>query len=112
MDERRQAERLSISIPIELRNGSGITRDVSGLGVFFTGPFPFEKDEQVDFVLRVPGAIDVQCSGRVVRSEYDREAMAYGVAVTIDTFDVSGTDFSEATESHIVLRELIKHHEK
>jgi hypothetical protein len=111
LDERRQAERLPLSIPIELRNGSGITRDVSGLGVFFTGPYPFERGEQIDFLLRIPGAIDVQCSGKVIRSEYDRESMSYGVAVTIETFDISGTDLSEATQSHIVLRELRKHHE-
>jgi hypothetical protein len=110
VEERRRAERVPINIPIELRNGTGITRDVSGLGVYFTSPFPFERDEQVDCILRIPGAIDVHCSGRVVRSEYDREAMRYGVAMTIDSFDVSGTDLSDATASHLVLRELRKHH--
>jgi hypothetical protein len=110
VDERRRAERLSITIPIELRNGSGITRDVSGLGVYFTAQYPFERDEQIEFLLRVPGSIHVRCTGRVVRAEFDRESMQYGVAVTIDDYDVADSDQAETDEAQIVLRELKKHH--
>jgi hypothetical protein len=110
LEDRRRAERLPITIPIELRNGTGITRDVSGLGVFFSGPYPFEKDEEIEFLLRVPGSIDVQCSGKVVRSEFDRESMSYGVAVTIEKFDLPEALPETSHESHIVLSELRKHH--
>ena len=47
MDERRRAERLPITIGIQLKNGAGITRDVSGLGVYFTAAFPFERNEEI-----------------------------------------------------------------
>lgn len=111
MDERRRAERLPLTIPIELKNGSGITRDVSGLGVSFTAAAPFERDEQVEFLLAIPDAIHVRCRGRVVRVNYEREAMQYAVAVTIDDYDVDDSDQElAATEPHLVLRELRKHH--
>ena len=111
MEERRRAERLPITIPIELKNGTGITHDVSGLGVFFSGPYPFEKGESIDFLLRVPGTIHIRCTGRVIRSEFDREAMTYGVAVTIDDYDVADSDQTDTPEAQIVLRELRKHHD-
>ncbi|MGK2856085.1 MAG: PilZ domain-containing protein [Thermoanaerobaculia bacterium] len=110
MDERRRAERLPISIPIELKGGAGITRDVSGLGVCFTAAFPFERGQAIDFVLRVPGSINVHCSGRVVRSDFDRESMSYAVAVTIDEFDGDGAEVGDVPEAQILLRELQKHH--
>jgi hypothetical protein len=111
MDDRRRAPRLPVTVPIELRNGTGITRDVSGLGLYFVAPFPFETGEEIAFLLRIPGSIHVRCHGRVVRSNFDREAMSYGVAVTIDDFDVDDSEQDESTEPHIVLRELRKHHE-
>jgi hypothetical protein len=110
LDDRRRAERLPVRIPIELKGGSGITRDVSGLGVYFTAAFPFEAGQQLDFVLRIPGSINVHCAGRVVRSEFDREAMTYGVAVTIDGFDGDGGEIGDTPEAEILLRELRRHH--
>ncbi len=111
MDDRRRAERLPITIPIELKNGTGVTRDVSGLGVYFSAAFPFEQGEQIEFLLRIPDAIHVRCRGSVVRADYDREAMKYGVAVTIDDFDVDDADQDDSSEPHIVVRELRRHHE-
>jgi len=110
MNERRRAERLPVTIPIELKGGAGITRDISGLGVFFTAAFPFERGEQIDFVLRIPGSINVRCSGSVVRSDFDREAMSYGVAVTIDGYSAADGEQGDAPEAEIVLRELRRHH--
>ena len=110
MDERRRAERLPVRIPIELKNGAGITRDISGLGVYFTAAFRFESGQEIDFVLRIPGSINVHCSGHVVRSDFDRESMSYGVAVTIDGYDGDGGELGDAPEAEIVLRELQKHH--
>ena len=111
MDERRRAERLPLMIPIELKNGTGITRDVSGLGVSFTAAVPFERDQQIDFLLAIPDAVHVRCHGRVVRVNYEREAMQYAIAVTIDDYDVDDADQDiAASQPHIVLRELRKHH--
>ena len=88
----------------------GITRDISGLGVLFTASYPFEAGEAIDFVLRVPGSINVHCSGRVVRSNFDREEMSYQVAVTIDGYDGDGGEQGDTPEAEILLRELQKHH--
>jgi hypothetical protein len=112
VDERRRAERHLITIPVSLKHGSGITRDVSGLGVYFTSPYPFESGEKLDFVLQIPGSIHVRCIGHVVRSDFDREAMSYGAAVTIDDYDVVGDAIGEAPDAQIVLRELEEHHPK
>jgi hypothetical protein len=112
VDERRRAERHPITIPISLKNGSGITRDVSGLGVYFMSPFPFSQGEELDFILQIPGSIHVRCVGHVVRADFDREAMSYGAAVTIDDYDVVGDGNSDAPEAQIVLRELREHHQR
>jgi hypothetical protein len=108
-EERRRAERFPIVVPIELKNGEGVTRDVSGMGVYFTASFPFERGEEIDFILRVPDSVAVRCRGRVVRVDYDREAMRYGVAVTIDDFDVDDADQNEDAQPNIVVRELRRH---
>lgn len=110
MDERRRAERLPVTIPIELRGGTGITRDLSGLGVYFSSSFPFESGEDIEFVLRIPDSINVRCSGRVVRSDYDREAMSYGVAMTIDAYSGADGETGDSATAELVLRELRKHH--
>lgn len=81
--------------------------------MYFWAAFPFESDEEIDFLLVVPESINVRCRGRVVRASYDREAMQYGVAVTIDDFDVEDEEQALATEHpHIVLHELRKHHSR
>lgn len=110
MSERRRAERFPITVPIELKNGTGVTRDVSGLGVYFDAAYPFEQGEEVEFLLSIPGAIHVRCRGRVVRSEHDRESMKYGVGVTIDDFDVDDADQDDSHEAHIVLQEMRRYH--
>lgn len=112
MEERRRAERLPVTIPIELNGRTGVTRDVSGLGVYFRAAFPFEPTEELEFLLRIPDAIHVRCWGRVVRVDYDREAMSYGVAVTIDDYDVSDADQEDTSQPHIILRELRLHHDE
>ena len=109
-EERRRAERLPITVPIELKNGTTVTRDVSGLGVSFDATYPFETGEEISFILRIPEKIHVRCRGRVVRVDHDREAMRYAIAVTIDDYDVDDADQDESREPHIVLREIRKHH--
>jgi hypothetical protein len=108
--ERRRAERFPITVPIELKNGTAVTRDVSGLGVYFESAFPFEQGEEIEFLLRIPDAIHVRCRGRVVRADHDRESMRYGVGVTIEDYDVDDADQDDSREPHIVLREIRRHH--
>lgn len=107
MDERRRAERFPLTIPIELKDGKGVTRDVSGLGVYFSADFPFEVNQEIDFLLRVPDAVRVRCWGRIVR--VDPEDGRYGVAVTIDDFAIDESEV-EISEPHLVVQELRKHH--
>jgi len=106
-DERRRAQRLSIMLPIEVGEGRGITRDVSGLGVYFVTDRPFEVETELDFRLHVPDALTVRCKGRIVRIVPERDG--YGVAVTVDEYVVDDQP-AASTRAHIVIEELRKHH--
>ena len=103
MDERRRARRLPVDVPIELANGSGRTKDVSGLGVQFRCPEVFKAGDQIDFILHLPEAGRVRCDGTVVRCE--EEVGLYTVAATIDRFS---QEQPEAT--HPVVDELRHYH--
>ena len=104
MDERRRARRIPVHIPIELANGSGLTEDVSGLGVRFRCPESFEAGESIDFVLHLPGAGRVRCEGTVVRSL--DEGVLFDVAATIDRYSAeAGPNVSDP-----IVEELRTHH--
>lgn len=106
--DRRRAERLPITLPIEIGNGRGLTHDVSGLGVYFTTDLPFEVDSELEFRLRIPDAVAVKCRGRVVRVVPERDN--FGVAVTIDDYSVDDEPSGPSRRAHIIIDELRKHH--
>jgi len=107
--DRRRAERLAITLPIDFGNGRGLTRDVSGLGMYFTTDIPFEVDTEIDFRLAVPDAVNVRCKGRIVRVDPQRDG--YGVAVTIDDYELDSEPVESNTRRpHIIIEELRKHH--
>jgi len=107
--DRRRAERLAITLPIDFMNGRGITRDVSGLGIYFSTDKPFEVDSEIEFRLSVPDAVNVRCTGRIVRVTPERDG--FGVAVTIDDYVLDAEpDAATTRRPHIVIEELRKHH--
>jgi len=108
VDDRRRAERFPLTIPIELGNASGMTEDFSGLGVFFTSSEPFEADSEIEFLLRVPDAVNVRCKGRIVR--VNRMGGKYGVAATIETFELDQTPGDGRGDAHIIIQQLRRHH--
>ena len=108
LDDRRRAERFPLTVPIELGNATGMTEDFSGLGVFFTSTEPFELDNEIDFLLRVPGAVNVRCKGRIVR--VNRMGGKYGVAATIETFELDQTPAANRGDAHIIIQQLRRHH--
>lgn len=96
-------------IPIEVADGVGVTRDVSGLGLYFTTDKPFEVDTEIDFRLAVPDALRIRCKGRIVRVVPERDG--FGVGVTIDSYEVDEEPAATATRrAHILIEELRKHH--
>jgi hypothetical protein len=105
--ERRRAERFDIGLRIEFDSGSGLTRDVSGLGVFFRTDVAFSAGDEISFVMVVPDAVNVKCRGKIVR--VDQKDGMYGVAATIDSYSLAGETSGEST-AHLVINELRKHH--
>lgn len=106
--ERRRARRLPVDLRIEFDSGTGLSRDVSGLGIFFvTDSETLSAGDQIRFTMFIPDAVNVQCEGRVVRVSREEDGKA-GVACTIDSFDLA-EEVHEAGASHIVIRELIEH---
>lgn len=107
--ERRRAERIPIGLKIELSGGTGLSRDVSGLGLYFeTTVSGFQRKDQISFVMVIPDAVNVACQGRVVRVD-ELDGGRFGVACTIDEFEVAEEPTGTAS-AHIVIRELKQHH--
>ena len=89
--ERRQAQRLEMTVPVELGSGTGITRDLSICGVFVETEQVFSLGEIIQFTLvfeHVSPAqpVRLQCRGRVVRIEH-RPVGGAAIAITAYRFD-------------------------
>jgi hypothetical protein len=88
--ERRQAVRFPIAIPVELDEGTGITRDVSLSGVFFETTQWFAPGEPVRLTLVLerasPGDPIRQCEGQVVRVGQSNGKVEVAVAITSHSF--------------------------
>ncbi len=98
-----------MELRIEFDSGSGLSRDVSGLGVYFeTASADFQAGDQISFSMVIPEAVNIDCRGEVIRVDELRPGN-FGVACTIDTFDVA-EDPSDIESAHIVIRELKRHH--
>jgi hypothetical protein len=92
MDERRRAERRPIEIPVEFNGGTGLTRDVSTSGVYFTATHPIHLPQEFPIILIFHKDLDVpvrlSCHASLVRVSIDGEEV--GVAVRIDSFGQRG----------------------
>ena len=89
LTEARRAIRLPMALPVELKEGTGITRDVSLSGVFFETEQPFLPREPITFTLVFEGrswvrSIRLECEGQVVRVEPSNGKV--GVAATISSY--------------------------
>lgn len=87
--DRRKAPRFRVALPVELLEGTGITRDLSAGGVFFETDRSFALGEVIQFTLvleyinpRQP--VRLQCRGHVVRLE--RQGNTVGVAAAITAY--------------------------
>jgi hypothetical protein len=103
--ERRRAERHSIGLKIEFDTGSGLSRDVSGLGVYFQTDVRFVEGDEIAFLMVIPDAVNVKCRGHVVR--VDEKNGQYGVATTIDSYTLAEPSHEEAAQTaHLIISEL------
>lgn len=95
---------------IELESGSGLTRDVSGLGVLFSTEVRLDPGDEIDFTLKVPIGASVKCRGRVARVIEESEHR-FAIAATIDRCLLPEESTGDpASASATVLREMREHH--
>ncbi|HVT01830.1 MAG TPA: PilZ domain-containing protein [Thermoanaerobaculia bacterium] len=109
-EERRKARRLPVEMRIELESGSGLTRDVSGLGVLFTSESRLDLEDEIDFTLRVPVGASVKCRGRVVRV-IEETPLRFAIGATIDRCLLPEESTGDpSSPSEVFLKEMRQHH--
>jgi hypothetical protein len=101
LTERRRAIRFPMTLPVQLEEGAGITRDVSLLGVFFETEQPLSSKGPIVFTLMFEGRswsrpIRLKCEGQVVRVEPSNGKA--GVAATISSYGFVTQELSTLTE--------------
>ena len=87
--DRRRVQRFRVTLPVELKGGTAMTRDLSACGVFFETAQTFVPGQSLRFTLVLahvdPGRqVRLQCQGRVVRVE--PYSIGLGVAVDITAY--------------------------
>ena len=87
--ENRREERFALEVPVNLEAGSGLSRDISGSGIYFVTDQPLSPGETVKFSVKLdyirPGKpIQLDCRGQVLRVEATGEKI--GVAASISEF--------------------------
>ncbi len=88
--EKRKAERFVGAIQIELKNGTGFTRDFNIDGIYFVTDQPISLGEHVDFAIKLShidsGLHRLQCCGEVVRVEPGMDTVGVAVAISDHSF--------------------------
>ena len=83
--EKRREERMSVTRPVKLDRGTGITRNISMSGVFFETDVDYALGSELSFAIELDGPAEreltLRCRGMVVRVEH--RAGKVGLAVEI-----------------------------
>ena len=94
-DERRQALRFPITLPVELERGAGITRNMSISGVSIETDRAFSTGDPIRFTLLLepacPGVpIRLHCQGQIVRAKRQKEKVEVAVSLNAYWFEKLG----------------------
>lgn len=87
--DKRRAERIPVTLPVQVGKRNGQTRDISVTGMYFETDESFAPGSEVDFSMDLQyvkpgGTVRLVCKGRIVRVE--RKDGRVGVAVAIDSY--------------------------
>jgi Tfp pilus assembly protein PilZ len=82
-EERRMGERYKLALPLQLKNGAGMTRNISTSGIFFETESEYSIGETIRLFLNFEHEI-LQCEARVVRVEPCNGR--FGVAVELKSY--------------------------
>ena len=81
--ERRRAKRYKLALPVQLKRGTGVTRDISTSGVFFETKAAQSTGATINLAVDFTDA-SVQCEGRVVRVQ--KLDSKFGIAVELTSY--------------------------
>jgi hypothetical protein len=82
-EERQRGERYKLALPLQLKNGTGITRDISTSGIFFETESAYAIGDMIRLFLNFEHET-LQCEARVVKVE-PRNGQ-FGVAVELKSY--------------------------
>jgi Tfp pilus assembly protein PilZ len=82
-EERRKGKRFKLALPVQLKNGAGMTRDISTSGIFFETESAYAIGDTIRLFLNFEHET-LQCEARVVRVE-PRDGQL-GVAVELRSY--------------------------
>jgi PilZ domain len=82
-EERRGAQRFKLALPMQLKNGAGMTRNISKSGIFFETESAHSIGDMIRLLLNFKHET-LQCEARVVRVE--RRNGQFGVAVELTSY--------------------------
>jgi Tfp pilus assembly protein PilZ len=82
-EERRMGERFKLALPLQLKNGTGMTRDISTSGIFFETERAYSIGDTIQLSLNFEHET-LQCEARVVRVEPRNGQL--GVAVELKAY--------------------------
>jgi hypothetical protein len=90
--DRRRAERFKAEIPIELKQGTGVTKDFSTDGILFVTDQVISVGEQIEFVMLLNHtgteyAVRLRCRGDVLRVESGAITKEVATAITEHLFE-------------------------
>lgn len=92
-DDRRQASRYPIRVPIDLGTATGVTRDLSLSGVYFETSRTMDVGSEIHFkcVLEHAGLgepLVINCSGKIIRVT-NLDESRIGIAAAIDELELA-----------------------
>jgi len=79
VNEQRTNERFNLCCLVTFREGPGWSRDISTNGIYFSTKRALKESEMIQFTIHLNQEPNVQCDGKVVRTEQRTDG--YGVAV-------------------------------
>jgi hypothetical protein len=77
--EQRTKERFNLCCLVTFREGPGWSRDISTTGIYFSTKKVLKVSEMIQFTIRLNHEPNIQCDGKVVRTEQRTDG--YGVAI-------------------------------
>lgn len=91
--EKRKALRFRLKLPVKLKHGGGVTRDISATGVYIETDHSYSVGEPVEFAIgfsqaaRLEHSFGVNFQGEVLRVDPGPQKFGVAVSLTLESFE-------------------------